>query len=558
MEHDRIPVLIVGGGLAGLSTAAFLAWHGVPALLVERHAAALGHPRARVINPRTVELFRQIGLEDEILAARSFAHREPAVFLRAGTLAGPEKGRGVMSNPGGPSFSPSPWAPIDQDRLENLVAAHATRLGADIRYGQELVDLVDGGDRVTATLREAATGREHTVVADYLVAADGHDSGIRRRLGLELQGYGPLGNLLSLVFAADLTRAMAGRELAICHLDEPEVGTVLLPHDRAGRWVFSTPYHPERGETLAGISEQRCVELVRAAIGDPELTVELLPQLTDGTKKLAYSIAAGVADRYAVGRVLLVGDAAHLMPPSGAWGSGTGIQDAHNLAWKLAAVLTGVAAPSLLDTYEAERRPVALVTVQESLHQLRARSGRPLPGLPDVPPADYFAVVFGHRYASRLIAADGPAGPPLPPGELRGQPGTRAPHVSLRRGDEPVSTVDLYGRDFVLLTGAADWAGAAADIADREPAGLVAHLIGVDLADPDGRFAAAHGIGDAGAVLVRPDGVVAWRQVGAPDGDPVKLLELALDRALDRHRPLSSDRRSAYRSIGGNQIPPRG
>ncbi|MFB9235101.1 FAD-dependent monooxygenase [Plantactinospora siamensis] len=583
MTENRIPVLIVGGGLCGLSAAALLAWHGVPVLLVERHDGALRHPRARVINPRTAEIFRQIGLEEQILAARSFAHREPAVFLRARTLAGPETGRGTLSNPTGPdgtaAFSPCPWAPIDQDRLEELVAEHAQRLGAQLRYGTELVGCTQEGGAtdgsVRVLLRERAAGREYEVDCAYLIAADGHASEMRTRLGIELAGYGSLGNLLSLVFAADLTPAIAGRQLDICHLDEPEVGTVLLPHDRTDRWVFSTPYHPERGETVESISEQRCVEAIRRAVGLPDLAVQLLPQLDDGTCKLAYAIAAGVGQRYRSGRIFLVGDAAHLMPPAGAFGAGTGIQDAHNLAWKLALVLTGRAPAALLDSYQAERRPAALFTVEQALRQLRARSGRALPGVPDVPPADYFSVVFGLRYHSALLSLDGgdggaadgstPAGPdggagtgpdggwsvdggpalgrsdddPLVtavvPGRLRGQPGTRAPHVPLGDGaGDVVSTVDLFGRDFVLMSGPRGdgWADAAARVAVDHPVPLRVYRIDTDLSDPEGRFATAHGVSDAGAVLVRPDGIVTWRSVAGP-ADPDDL-RAALDRATGR------------------------
>lgn len=528
MDREQTSVVIVGGGLVGLSAAAFLSWHRIPVLVVERHSDVLIHPRARTINPRTVELYRQIGLESSIMDRRSFPHGNRALLIRADTLAGPELHRGELSPPKGADIeaaSPSLWAPIDQDKLEIVVRERAAELGADIRFSTELVSFSNDGDGVTAVVRDVASGRERQVSAEYLIAADGHNSGVRTTLGIGQHGHGTLGHVASMVVKADLSAALRGRDISVCHLNTPEVGTVLLPHDRADGWVFSVPYHPDRGETLADFDDARCVALFRAAIGDPELPVEVAPQLVDGTKVLGYEVGARVADRFRDGRVFLVGDAAHVMPPSGAFGAGTGIQDAHNLAWKLAAVLDGAAAPDLLDTYQEERQPVAEFTVEQSLLQLRDRAGRDVPKLDAVAPADYFAVVFGHHYRSRAVEGDARTAPALPPSELRGQPGTRAPHVVLERDGEKVSSLDLYGRRYVLLAG--EHGGAWIDAVRRLDLPVDCVQVGTDVRDPDGNWAAAHGTTAEGAVLVRPDGVVAWRTetgTGHPTGGFERLL----------------------------------
>jgi putative polyketide hydroxylase len=243
-----------------------------------------------------------------------------------------------------------------------------------------------------------------------------------------------------------------------------------------------------------------------------------------------------VAQRYRVGRVFLVGDAAHIVPPTGGLGANTGIQDAHNLAWKLAAVVRGQAGAALLETYHTERRPVGLFTMQQALARWQARIGA-TGGASGTALIDYTAVILGYQYRSAAVPGaayeDAPA---LRPNELRGQPGTRAPHVAIVRDGNELSTIDLYGRSFVLLAGAdgAEWVAAAGRAALRLNVPLDAYGFGVELEGPEGDAgAAAHGIGPAGALLVRPDGFVAWRSTGAA-GDSTAALEHALRSTLGR------------------------
>jgi hypothetical protein len=238
-----------------------------------------------------------------------------------------------------------------------------------------------------------------------------------------------------------------------------------------------------------------------------------------------------VAQRFRSGRVFLVGDAAHRHPPSGALGLNTGIQDAHNLAWKLAAVVKEQAGSALLDTYHAERHPVGLLTMEQALARWGTRVGVGHDGA-EARLLDYAAIAFGYRYQSAAaIDADGDR-PVVLPAELSGQPGTRAPHVWLERGGQRLSTIDLFGRGFVLLTGPDGdaWVDAARS---QNGIALDAYRIGDggDLADPEGRWAAAYGVTIGGAVLVRPDGFVAWRTERAAE-DLAEAVRAALTAVL--------------------------
>jgi putative polyketide hydroxylase len=219
-------------------------------------------------------------------------------------------------------------------------------------------------------------------------------------------------------------------------------------------------------------------------------------------------MGAYVADRFRDGPVFLAGDAAHVIPPIGGFGGNTGVQDAHNLAWKLAFVLRGQAGEGLLDTYEAERLPLADFTVEQALLRMhhRGRGSAPAEMLHDL------AVIFGYRYHSAAVIGAEQGPPALDPRSLHGQPGTRAPHAWLERDGQRISTLDLFGRELVLLAehqGTA-WREAAA-LARAHGAALAVYQLGQDVSDCEGALAEAYRIGPTGALLVRPDGFVAWR-----------------------------------------------
>ncbi len=534
MYDEKTAVLIVGGALTGLSSAVFLGAHGVLCVVVERHPDLLIHPRLRGINPRTVELFRQVGLEPAIQAASYVSGEQYAwVPIRAETLAD-EEYAGIDEEEGDASevtsASPSSFGAIDQDKLEILLRDRARELGADVRFSTELVSFEQDDTGVTAVLRDRRTGTERTLRADYLIAADGWNSHIRRHLGVEVDGPGVLYHTISAMVEADLTPALRGRRVDIAYLQRPQPYTVLMAHDAAGqRWIFGTGYDPER-ESIEDYTDERVAGMVRAAAGLPDVEVRLRPQIP-GTdlKVLGFPIGAQVARGYRAGRVFLAGDAARINPPTGGLGGNTGIQDAHNSAWKLAAVLRGQAGPALLDTYHDERHPTGLLTMQQAFARFGSRMG---PGA-EVPLLDYGAVAMGYQYRSSAVLGASEDISPLLPGELVGQPGTRAPHVAVTLGGKELSSIDLYGRRFVLLAGTdgAAWISAAERVRRRLGIPLDAYRFGVELAGAGG--AAAHGIGTDGALLVRPDGFVGWRTETAEE-DPERTLERVLFHLLCR------------------------
>lgn len=512
--HDSTTaVLIVGGGITGLSAALFLARQGVRSILIERHPSTAIMPQARAFNPRSMEIYRGLGLEEQIRERQSILADMPEM-IGADTLAGAQRFRVDMLaqvRPG--DISPTDWAMIDQDELERIVRAHAEHADVDVRFGTELVSFDDDADGVTATVRELGSGTEFRIRADYLIAADGNRAGIRRRLDIGADGPGVLGHAAHFVFDADLDAALRGRRFLLAYLDRPTTGTVLIPVGQPGRWLLGVPFEPERGQALADFTEQRCIESVRSAVGIADLEVTVVPLASGWSRRVMdVGMAASVARRYRVGRVFFVGDCAHVVPPTGSFGANTGIADAHNLAWKLAAVLHGQAGPRLLDTYEAERRPVAQTTMDTAMQILTARHHA---AGAEATRIDEVSMAFGYRYRSTAVCTE-PGTPDRPVEDPRvpsGRPGFRAPHIWLDRAGTRVSTLDLCTGAFTLLAGAegAQWVTAARNTAAALGLVVDAHRIGADLHDPQGRFQPAFGVTGAGATLVRPDGFVAWR-----------------------------------------------
>ncbi|MFF2660126.1 FAD-dependent oxidoreductase [Kitasatospora sp. NPDC058032] len=533
---DRVPVLIVGGSLVGLSASLFLGRLGVRHLLVEKHADTSHHPRGRGNNVRTMELYRVAGIEAAIREAASVLAPNHGI-LQAPSLTGEEQEWLFREiDPGGrlARFSPSSWCLCSQNDLEPVLRRTARELGAEIRFGTELVSFEQDTDGVTALLRSRETGEERVVRAQYLVAADGPRSPARDRLGIGRSGKGELFHNVSITFRAKrLAEAVGDRHFIACYLTNPEADGALLPVDNREEWVFHAPWHPEQGEPLEAFTDERCARHIRAAVGMPELDVEV-------TGKAPWHAAERVAERYSGGRVFLAGDSAHEMSPTGAFGSNTGIQDAHNLAWKLAAVLCGWAGPGLLETYGRERRPVAQVTSERASARSAEHSH---PGYAVVPgvgrQAGVLAVALGYRYREGAVLGADPSGPVVPESfESAGEPGSRAPHQWLLRAGVRLSTLDLYEQAMVLLTGSAGtaWQDAARRAADRLAVPLDAYRIGGgaddDLApEPGADFAALHGIRPDGALLVRPDGFVAWRSEH-PTDDPEAAVEHALRTVL--------------------------
>jgi 2-polyprenyl-6-methoxyphenol hydroxylase-like FAD-dependent oxidoreductase len=441
-------------------------------------------------------------------------------------------------------LSPVPRIFVTQIGLEPVLREAASARGAKLRYGCEMLSLTPDDDGVTAVLRDRAEGTESTVRARYVVAADGVRSRVRQQLGIPMLGHGTFSDSITIYFRADVRKLLGERNLSVVYVFGPRLqGFFRFAIDgRSGFLVVNSAVDDAgvKSTTVgATATDETCVAYVREALGDPDLPVEI-----ENVQR--WSAAAEWAERFRAGRVLLAGDAVHVMPPTGGYGGNTGVHDADNLAWKLAYVLDGRAGPQLLDTYEAERLPAGRFTTEQAYTRYVTRLDPSLGTEGLVPVVDDAVIDLGLRYRSAaIVAEDGDVTPAAgadgieweDPNEPTGRPGFRAPHVAVRRDGQDVSTLDLVGTDPVLLAGASagSWLDAGRDAAARLGVGLDGLRTGPDgdVADPDGRLAAAYGIGTDGAVLIRPDGVIAWRARAAV-ADPAAAVAAALAAMLCR------------------------
>ncbi|AUH40620.1 FAD-dependent monooxygenase [Streptomyces sp. CMB-StM0423] len=583
MEAIEVPVLIVGGGGCGLSASIFLSDQGVEHLLVERHTDTSRLPRAHYLNQRTMDIFRQHGLVDSVHELSA----PPEMFGRVRwqtSLTGDGRLDGQviyeMDAFGGGALTevyaehgPVLPAKLPQLRLEPMLRRRAERDNPGrVLFGHELTTFSDKGDRVVAEIRDVATGETTTVTAQYVVAADGGRT-IGAELGVEMQGVPSMLNVTTAYLTADLSPWWHD-------------GTIIT-------W-FVNPYRPDLSGTLMEMGPtwgKRCEEWALhfnpgdADRDDPEaMTARIrevlgVPDLELTLHRISQWTVEGVlADRYRHGRVLIVGDAAHRQPPTTGLGLNGGVQDVHNLAWKLAAVVAGRADDSLLDSYETERRAVGKRNVDWGLstwfhHKVVTEAAI---GLGAHIPVDRRSAVFsayfdpspvgtavraraaeifqthrsecqahdlevGFAYEDGALVPDGTAPPPRAPLGNTYHPTTRPghmlPHAWIERDGERLSTHDLVGRGggFVLIAGPEGkaWCDAAAEAAEKFSIPLTAVRIGdgAEYAAADGRWAAVREITDEGAVLVRPDHHVAWRSASA-GADPAAALGDVLSRVL--------------------------
>jgi len=530
MEDSELPVLIVGGSLVGMFMAALLGRLGVKALVAERHAGSAIHPRAAFVYQRSMEVVRSLGVE-EVVRQKSFQQFEPdGAILSVESIAGNEIHRDVPHmNEGVRDLSPTERLFINQQALEPMVKARAEEFGATLRFGTEVVSIEQGPSGVRATLRDRESGRESVVRARYLVAADGAHSRVREQLGIRVQGRGLLSRSLTVYFRAPVGPLLRGRNMSVILVRNPSFRgffRIEKPYE-SGFLIIHTTGDPERPNTECwNLGETECRELLRVGLGAD------VPASIDSIQK--WECCAHTAERFRAGHIFLAGDAAHVMPPYGGFGGNTGIQDAHNLAWKLAMVLNGSANESLLDSYEPERHPVAHFTVEQAYARYVLRGAHYLTPNGIAPFARDVNVDLGYCYASDAIVAEEPATLHDHPRALAGRPGSRAPHVPLTHQGREISSIDLFGRAWVLLIGAdaRAWEEGAAALERELP--LELHRVdGRTLRDPSGTFHPAYDITPSGAVLVRPDGVVAWRERISDAASPQRLTAVLL-RLLGR------------------------
>jgi len=535
---EDVPVLFSGGGLVGLSTAMFLAQHGISSVAVERLRGGSPVPRAAFFHMRTLEMFRSAGIEDRVREQSSKEFEPEGAIVLMDTLAGKVLAGLIPSlNEGVEALSPCRRLFVTQPGLEPILRARAEQAGASVIEGHEVIGIDQDADGVTATIRDVASGDEQRIRAKYLVGTDGAHSKVRDLLGIEFDGRGVFSNAITIYFHAPLAQHVVGKALSVIYVKNAELsGFFRMDKDgNSGFLVVNTvgdTSRPEAASPANDVRQERLIELVQLGAGVPDLPVTI-----DGFAR--WRATSDVARRYQDGRVFLAGDAAHLMPPNGGFGGNTGIHDGHNLAWKLALVLKGIAGPRLLTTYETERRPVGKFTVEQAYTRYVTRSATYLGAKDFQPLANDFNIELGYIYRSAaIIAEDDIEQGSEDPRESQGRPGSRAPHVWIEK-DGPsttlgtgqrISTLDLFGRGFVLLTtpGGAAWVDASRAAARQIPGlDFDAHVI------PSPEFATAYGLGDNGAVIVRPDGFVAWRSKTITS-DPGRTVASALTTVLMR------------------------
>ncbi|WHZ25809.1 MAG: Polyketide hydroxylase WhiE VIII [Nitrospira sp.] len=525
-------VLIVGGSLNGLTAALLLAHHGIGCLAVERHPDTPIQYKFAGISPRSMEIYRSLGIEEEIRAKRT-GDQQAGGVARAKNLADPDiQWMRAHAWPDVEGLSPTPPATCDQHVLEPILRAHAQRLGADVRFNTEFISFEQDNQTVRARIRHRATGKEEDVVAEYVIAADGADGTTREKLGIPRHGPGVLQHWMNIIFDTDLPPTLQGKPLTSCFVTD--LNGTFTPREN-GRWLLALQYFPERGDRPVDFDANYCRELVRRGAGEKDVKADVVDVRP-------WEVAAFIAERFRKGRVFLVGDAAHVMPPTGAFGGNTGIHDAHNLAWKLAAVLKGAADASLVDSYDSERRPVAEHSLEQALARLQAWFKDPGQRLPSaVAMAEDYDVVFGQRYdGGALIAEHGARERAFENARgLSARPGTRAPHLWVERDGRRISILDLFGKKLVLLTGTrgSSWCEAAQRIAGSIRFHLDCCRVGGegDVTDVEHRWPGAYDIDEDGAVLVRPDGFVAWRSRNGP-AEPERVLNDVLARIASESR----------------------
>ena len=533
------PVIIVGAGPVGLGCALELARFGVRSVLLEKHAGTSWHPKTRNFNTRTMEIARGWG-HPTYQRLRGIdtppGWKSPIRFLH--TAIGEELGTIDTQGFEGPGAAISPALPVmsSQDYIEQILldAVYASGL-VDVRFDTEVTGLLAGGgaedDEVAVRVRSRSNGRpkaEETLTGPALVAADGAESMIRTRLGVEREGYLGLNHLVNCYFRADIEGRIGDRRGVLFFVNNDYARGVLQPLDGCGRWLCQISVD-EQDWSLEAYTKDRAAQWVRAAAGVDDLDVEVL---SIGL----WQINATVAERLVAGRVVLCGDAAHQFPPTGGIGLNTGMQGMHNVMWKLAAYVSGQAGWSLVTTYDQERRPIAArardQSLQNSINVIRisqaAATGEDSGLTPQQIIAEsrrygnHLGVEFGAAYRSPAVIDDGTV-PPEVDDDFSdylpsATPGCRAPHVWLGRDDGRVSTLDLIGDGFLVLAGREGqaWVSAARDAARLTRVDLSAYVVGTAGLDDDGTFAATYGITEQGVVLIRPDGHVGWRSTETP------------------------------------------
>ncbi|MDX3261881.1 FAD-dependent monooxygenase [Streptomyces sp. MI02-2A] len=570
-------VLIVGSGPAGASAALALSTYGVPNIVVTRYASLADTPRAHITNQRTMEVLRDLGVEQDVIA-----HATPQHLMGDTTfctsLAGEELGRvrswgnDPLVQAGHELASPTRMCDMPQHLMEPVLVNAAVARGTRLRFQTEYLSHTQDADGVTATVRDRLRGDTYEIRARYLIGADGGRSKVAEDAGLPMGGQMGVAGSINIVFDADLSRYTAHRPSTLYWVLAPGatvggIGAGLVRCVRPwNQWLIVWGYDVEAG--APDLTTEYAESIVRQLIGDDEIPVTV-------RSSSAWTVNEVYAETYSTGRVFCAGDAVHRHPPSNGLGSNTSIQDSYNLAWKLKLVLDGVADPKLLETYTAERAPVGRQIVTRANQSIRETAPifEALDGLSPQTPEQLWAniaarkdatdaaetqrtalreaiafkvyefnahgVDLNQRYVSDGIVPDGTPDPgftrdPELHHQPSSRPGARLPHAWITSGTRTLSTLDTVGKGrFTLLTGIGGERWVRAAEAQAVEIATVVVGPGREYEDPYGDWARLREVSDAGALLVRPDGFVAFRYASAAE-DAAALLTDALERILGR------------------------
>ncbi|MDB5618174.1 FAD-dependent monooxygenase [Tardiphaga sp.] len=574
-------VAIVGAGPVGLTCALLLSQQGISTVIYERNATTSTHPRGHVVNARSMEIFRSIGLEEPVRSVSLPADRNQGVaFLRR--LAEPAvavlRTRGVPErDEAHRAASPSLRASCPQDRLEPvLLRAAQSDPNIELRFSTEVRRV----ERDSEVVRLSGIGPDgdFEMTVPFVVGADGARSLVRQQAGIEMSGLGRIGRQIGIYFEADLWSLVEDRPYLLWWIYNTQTCGVLIALDGRHRWTYNFAFD-EQKETAADFTPERCARVLREVIGIDGIDIKI-------HSILPWRMQARLADRMNNGPIFLAGDAAHPLPPTGGQGMNTGIADVHNLAWKLALVLRGLAPRALLDTYNSERRPIAQINIDQSVANAMKMAELGLSGMAtsdssmarsldgdgreaaethmrNVVPGlrehfDYLGQTFGPVYHSGALVSDGTAAPAFSVMDYApdARPGHRAPHLWLEQDGQLISTIDILGHGqftFFTTPECAEWRATFMQaIADRQLHGRAWTVgAGGDLNDPSGRFGALYGLPQGGAVLVRPDGYVAVRATATELGEgPPDILGGALDVALGQKPRRTSDQEAFLQKTG--------